>query len=85
MNWIDKYHIIRRVLLFVFTYFFLKITYKLFFDSVFLDSFKVSAYGIFSGIITFMIKFYYDSRNIEVKNNLKHLAESKNARKDKSR
>lgn len=71
MNWIDKYHIIRRVLLFVFTYFFLKVTYKIFYNGITLDAFKVSIYITFSGIITFMIKFYYDSRNIEIKNNLK--------------
>lgn len=72
MNWIDKYHIIRRALLIVFVYFFLKITDHIFCNGVTLDAFKVSAYGIFTGIITFMIKFYYDSRNIEIKDNLKH-------------
>ena len=71
MNWIDKYHVIRRILLAVFIYFFLKITNHIFYNGVILDAFKVSVYIAFSGIITFMIKFYYDSRNIEIKNNLK--------------
>ena len=67
MNIIDKFHLIRRGLLIVFTYFFLKITYNLFCDGVVLDAFKVSAYGIFAGIETLMIKFYHDSRDKEIK------------------
>jgi hypothetical protein len=69
MNWVDKYHVIRRLLLAIFTYFFLRITFHIFCDGVVLDAFKVSAYGIFTGVETFLIKFYYDSRNIEIKNN----------------
>jgi len=80
MNWVDKYHIIRRALLVIFIYFFLKITNHIFCDGVTLDAFKVSAYGIFTGMITFMIKFYYDSRNIEIKENLKYLREKKRKR-----
>ena len=68
MNWIDKFHLIRRLLLGIFTYFFLLITYRLFCDGVVLDAFKVSAYGIFAGIETLLIKFYLDSRNIEINN-----------------
>lgn len=67
MNIIDKYHIIRRLLLAVFTYFFLLITYKIFFDGIILDTYKLSAYLFFGGIITFMVKFYYDSRDKEGK------------------
>ena len=68
MNWIDRFHLIRRLLLGIFTYFFLLITYRLFCDGVALDAFKVSAYGIFAGIETLLIKFYLDSRNIEINN-----------------
>lgn len=68
MNWIDRFHVIRRGLLIVFTIFFLKITYNLFCDGVSLDAFKVSAYGIFAGIETLLIKFYLDSRNMENNN-----------------
>jgi len=68
MNWIDRFHLIRRLLLGIFTYFFLLITYRLFCDGVVLDAFKVSAYGIFAGIETLLIKFYLDSRNIEINN-----------------
>lgn len=68
MNWIDKYHAIRRLLLAIFAYFFLKITNHIFCDGVASDALKISVYVSFSGIITFMIKFYYDSRNIEIRN-----------------
>lgn len=68
MNWIDRFHVIRRGLLIVFIYFFLNITNHIFFGEIILDAFKLSAYIFFGGIITFMIKFYHDSRNIEIKN-----------------
>ena len=67
MNWIDKYHIIRRLLLGVFAYYFLKITYNIFCNGLPLDAFKVTVYITFAGIITFMVKFYYDSRDKEIK------------------
>jgi len=44
------------------------------------DALKVSAYVSFAGIITFMIKFYHDSRNIEIKNN-KEVPKAKNGNK----
>uniref|UniRef100_A0A6M3L3H5 Uncharacterized protein n=1 Tax=viral metagenome TaxID=1070528 RepID=A0A6M3L3H5_9ZZZZ len=65
MNIIDKYHIVRRVLLIIFTYFFLLITYRIFCDGIELTAFKLSAYVFFGGIETFMLKFYYDSRDKE--------------------
>ena len=65
MNIVDKYHLIRRGLLIVFTYFFLKITYTLFCDGVVLDAFKVSAYGIFAGMEILFIKYYLNSRDKE--------------------
>ena len=68
MNWLDKYHVIRRSLLIVFTYFFLRITYKIFCDGITLDTFKLSAYIFFGGIETFIIKFYHDSRDLEIDN-----------------
>lgn len=65
MSWIDRFHVIRRSLLIVFVYFFLRITYKIFFNGIALDTFKLSAYMFFGGIITFMIKFYHNSRDNE--------------------
>ena len=68
MDWFDRHHIMRRLLLGVFTCVLLIITYKIFCDGVMnLDAFKVSVYVAFSGIITFMLKFYFDSRNIEIR------------------
>ena len=64
-DFINKYHIIRRSLLIVFTYLFLLITYKIFFGNIILDTYKLSAYIFFGGIITLMIKFYHDSRDKE--------------------
>jgi hypothetical protein len=65
--WIDKYHVIRRLLLGIFTYYYLLITYRMFCNGVALDAFKVSAYGIFTTIETLFIKFYLDSRDEEIK------------------
>ena len=71
MNWIDKHHIIRRLLILIYSGFLLMITYKIFCNGVTIDVFKVSIYVSFSGIITFMLKFYFDSRNIEIKGDIK--------------
>lgn len=65
MNIIDKYHIVRRLLLIVFTSFFLFITYRIFFDGIVLDAFKLSAYIFFGGIVTFMVKWYHNTRDKE--------------------
>jgi len=67
MNWFDKYHVMRRLLILFYSAFLLVITYKIFCDGVAIDVFKVSIYVSFAGIITFMLKFYFDSRNLEIK------------------
>ena len=64
MNIIDKYHVIRRILVFVITAVFLKVTLDIFNGTV-LDTFRVTAYGIFCGLETLIIKFYLDSRDKE--------------------
>ena len=64
MNWVDKYHVIRRILVFAITAVFLKVTLNIF-DGTVLDTFRVTAYGIFCGLETLIIKFYLDSRNKE--------------------
>ena len=64
MNWIDKYHVIRRLLVFAITFIFLKITVNIF-SSHILDTFKVAAYGLFCGLETLIIKFYLNSRDKE--------------------
>ena len=66
MNFIDEYHIIRRILVFAITAIFLKVTLDIF-DGTILDTFKVTAYGLFCGLETLIIKYYLDSRNKEIK------------------
>ena len=64
--WLDKYHVIRRILVFAITYIFLKVTMCIFSTNS-LDAFKVSAYGLFAGLETLIIKFYLNSRDKEGK------------------
>ena len=65
MNWVDKFHVIRRILLAVFSYVYLNITNHIFFDGTASDTLKISAYVSFTGIITFMVKWYHDTRDKE--------------------
>ena len=66
MNIIDKYHVVRRILVFAITAIFCKVTLDIF-DGTVLDTFRVAAYGIFCGLETLIIKFYLDSRSEEDK------------------
>jgi len=66
-NWVDRWHLIRRLLLAVFAYVYLNITNHIFFDGTASDTLKISAYVSFTGIITFMVKWYHDTRNSEIK------------------
>jgi len=66
MNIIDKYHLVRRILVFVITAVFLKVTLDIF-DGTVLDAFRVTAYGIFCGLETLIIKYYLNSRTEEDK------------------
>lgn len=59
-DFISKYHLIRRILVLAITFIFLKTTLQIFNGTV-LDTFKVTAYGIFAGIFTLIIKFYLQS------------------------
>ena len=62
MNWVDRYHLIRRILVFAITFIFLKVTLDIFNGHI-LDTFKVTAYGLFCGLETLIIKFYLNSRS----------------------
>lgn len=66
MNFIDKYHIVRRILVFAITFIFLKTTLNIF-NGITLDTFRVTAYGLFCGLETLIIKFYLNSRDKEIK------------------
>lgn len=63
-DFIIKYRIIRRILVFAITYIFLKTTLNIF-DGITLDTFKVTAYGLFCGLETLIIKFYLQSKSDE--------------------
>lgn len=63
-DFINKYHLIRRVLVFAITFIFLKTTLNVFNGCV-LDTYKVTAYGLFCGLETLIIKFYLQSNNDE--------------------
>lgn len=63
-DFVNKYHLIRRILVFAITFIFLKITVNIF-SSITLDTFKVTAYGLFCGLETLIIKFYLQSKNDE--------------------
>jgi len=67
VNFIDKYHIIRRILLGVFTYVFLNISNHIFFDGIKLDNYKSGAYLFLGSIFTLIVKFYFNSRDKEIK------------------
>jgi len=65
-NWVDRFHIVRRILVFVITVVFLKVTLNIF-DGTELDAFRVTAYGLFCGLETLIIRFYLQSRTEEDK------------------
>jgi len=65
MNIVDRFHLVRRVLLVVFVCLFLFITYKIFFDGIVLDTFKIGVYYFFGGIVLFIVKWYHNSRDKE--------------------
>ena len=66
-DFIDKHHIVRRLLIVIYSFFLLKITYRLLCEGIPINAFNTTVYVSFAGIITFMLKFYFDSRNIEIK------------------
>jgi len=66
-DFVNRYHLIRRILLGVFTYVFLNISNHIFFDGVKLDNYKSGAYLFLGGIFTFMVKWYFNSRDKEDK------------------
>ena len=63
-DFINRFHLIRRILVFAITFIFLKTTLNIF-NGIELDTFKVTAYGLFCGLETLIIKFYLQSSNDE--------------------
>ena len=64
-DFINRYHLIRRILVFAILYCFLKVTLNIFNGSITLDTFLTTVYGIFTGLVTLIIKFYLQSKNDE--------------------
>ena len=66
MNIVDKWHVVRRILVFAITAIFCKVTLDIF-DGTVLDTFRVTAYGLFCTLETLIIRFYLQSRTEEDK------------------
>ena len=64
-DFINRYHLIRRILVFAILYCFLKVTLNIFSGCIELDTFLTTVYGIFAGLVTLIIKFYLQSKNDE--------------------
>jgi len=60
-NLVNKYHLIRRILVFAILYCFLKVTLNIFSGCIELDTFLTTVYGIFAGLVTLIVKFYLQS------------------------
>ncbi|MBA7674171.1 hypothetical protein ES703_82378 [subsurface metagenome] len=67
-EWIVKNRIMRRVLVFVITFFFLKVTVNIFSCSTCLNTETVAVYGIFAGLETLILKFYLQGGKDEADN-----------------
>ena len=64
-DFINRYHLIRRILVLAILYCFLKVTVNIFSGGIALDTFLTTVYGIFAGLVTLIIKFYLQSKNDE--------------------
>jgi len=64
-DFINKYHLVRRILVFSILYCFLKVTLNIFSGGITLDTFLTTVYGIFAGLVTLIIKFYLSSTEDE--------------------
>ena len=64
---LDKYHVVRRLLIGVFTYEYLNIAHHIFFINTSSEALKISVFVSLTGIFTFIVKFYCNSRDKEIK------------------
>ena len=60
-DFINKYHLIRRVLVFSILYCFLKITLNIFCGGIVLDEHLTTIYKVFGGLVTLILIFYLKS------------------------
>ena len=64
-DFINRHHLIRRILVFAILCCFLKVTLNIFNGNIQLDTFLTTVYGIFAGLVTLIIKFYLSSTEDE--------------------
>jgi len=63
---VNKYHLIRRILVFAITFIFLKITVNIFSGNIILDEHLTTIYKVFGGLITLILIFYLKSGKKDV-------------------
>lgn len=67
-KWIIKNRIIRRILVFAFSYCFLKVTMNLFSGKITLQPGMNVIYGAFAGLVILILKFYFQGKKDEADN-----------------
>ncbi|HDK27098.1 MAG TPA: hypothetical protein ENG48_08440 [Candidatus Atribacteria bacterium] len=65
-DFINRYHLIRRILVFAITFIFLKITVNIFSGDIILDEHLTTIYKVFGGLITLILIFYLKSGKKDV-------------------
>lgn len=65
-DFINKYHLIRRILVFAILYCFLKVTLNIFSGGVVLDEHLTTIYKVFGGLVTLILIFYLRSGKKDV-------------------
>jgi len=65
-DFINRYHLIRRILVFSITFIFLKITVNIFSGDIILDEHLTTIYKVFGGLITLILIFYLKSGKKDV-------------------
>lgn len=67
-KWIVENRIIRRVLVGIITFIFLKVTLNIFNGGICLSPYMVTAYGVFCGLEALILKFYLQGKKNEADN-----------------
>jgi len=65
-DFVNRYHLIRRILVFAITFIFLKITVNIFSGNIILDEHLTTIYKVFGGLITLILIFYLKSGKKDV-------------------
>jgi len=65
-DFINRYHLIRRMLVFAITFIFLKITVNIFSGDIILNEHLTTIYKVFGGLITLILIFYLKSGKKDV-------------------